>query len=271
MSEGLKATAGAVPGERPTYRKLGPEVWVLGGLMVAIGIVTAFLIWTRGLKGSESYLYLVFYAIPANTAISLFPHEPVVIYFGQFADIWITGAAALAGTLVAGWMDHTVFVPMLNLEGRQDYKDNRFYRKAAGLFTRYPFATLVVAGATPIPFWPFKFLSFSVHYPLRRYLAALAVGRYPRYVVLAWAGMVIPIPKWLLVALFLGILLTYAVKAGPGVVRRLRGRAPEGDDGGEAGVGAGRADGKGDGDVGRRESAGDDGRPRARTAGQRRS
>lgn len=217
-------------GDGATYRRIGPKAWILGGLMVAIGAVTAWLIWTGGgIKQSRSYLYLAFYAIPANTAISVFPHEPVVIYFGEFANIWITGAAALAGTLAAGYMDHSVFVPVLNLEGKQGYKENDLYRKGAAWFSKYPFATLVVAGATPVPFWPFKVLSFSLHYPLWRYMAALTIGRFPRYVVLAWIGMAFPVPKWILVALFLGILLTYAVKVAPDLLERVRIRLREAD------------------------------------------
>lgn len=227
----LHPSAGEGRAEETTYGELGLRVWILGGLMVALGLVTAWLIWADGLRQSRSYLYLAFYAIPANTAISLFPHEPVVIYYGKFADIWLTGLSALAGTLVAAWMDHSVFVPVLNLEGRQKYKESELYRKAARWFSKYPFGTLVVAGATPIPFWPFKILSFSLHYPLWRYMAAVAVGRFPRYVVLAWLGMVLEVPKWLLVALFVGILVTYAVKAGPEVLERIRGSGDEGDDG----------------------------------------
>lgn len=214
--------------KRRDYGRLGPRVWIFGGLMVAIGVVTSVLM-LRDFQ-SESYLYLAFYAIPANTAISLFPHEPVLIFFGKFADIWITAAAATAGTVVAGYMDHTVFTPLLNLEGRQAYREHGLYRKAAGFFERWPFATLAVAGFSPIPFWPFKFLTFSVHYPLRRYLAALVAGRFPRYVILAWLGLSLgdAIPDWVLAALFLGILLTYGVKAGPKVWRRWRERAGTG-------------------------------------------
>ena len=248
--------------ETRDYGRLGPRVWIFGGLMVAIGIVTSVLM-LRDFE-SESYLYLVFYAIPANTAISVFPHEPVLVYFGKVANIWISAAAATVGTVAAGYMDHAVFTPVLNLEGRQAYKEKKLYRKAVGFFERWPFATLVVAGATPVPFWPFKFLTFSAHYPLRRYLAALVVGRFPRYVILAWLGLTLgdAIPNWLLIALFVGILLTYAVNAAPkvwsrwrrrrdgGVTEEDRARSPaaagEGGETERGGDGPGRAAGEGD-------------------------
>jgi membrane protein YqaA with SNARE-associated domain len=129
--------------------------------MVAIGLVTFFLMSTRGQDGG--YWYLLFYSIPSNTAISLFPHEPVLIYYGKFADLWLSAAAATAGTVIAGWLDHRVFVPVLNYRRITSYKQSRFYRASTKLFMRYPFATLLVTGFTPIPFWPFKFLCFSIH------------------------------------------------------------------------------------------------------------
>lgn len=204
------------------YGELGPRVWLFGALMVAIGVVTAALM-LRDFE-SRSYLYLAFYAIPANTAISLFPHEPVLVYFGKFANVWIAAASATVGTVAAGYMDHTVFTPVLNLEGRQAYKEGTLYRRAAGWFERWPFATLVAAGFAPVPFWPFKFLTFSAHYPLGRYLAAVVVGRFPRYVILAWVGRALEVPNWLLFGFFLVVVGVYVVKAGPRVLERWRER-----------------------------------------------
>jgi uncharacterized membrane protein YdjX (TVP38/TMEM64 family) len=78
---------------------------------------------------------------------------------------------------------------------------------------------LVVTGFAPLPFFPFKFLGFSVHYPLWRYLAALATGRFPRYVLLAWFGQVIQIPSWVLLAFFVAFIAVAAGKIMPTFVR----------------------------------------------------
>jgi membrane protein YqaA with SNARE-associated domain len=204
----------------PVYDRLGPKVWILLGVMVLIGLVTTYLI-LQDFR-SESYIYLAFYSIPANAAISFFPHEPVLIYFGKFANLWLAAAAATVGTVVAGVMDHTVFVPVLNHRTVVAYKDKKLYRRTIDYFLRYPFATLVVAGFTPIPFFPFKFLSFSIHYPLKKYLAALVVARYPRYFLLAWLGAVTDIPNWLLFAAFLVVINLYMIKALPALARKLR-------------------------------------------------
>ncbi len=190
--------------------------------MVLIGIVTFTLMATDG--QAEGYLYLFFYSIPSNTAISVFPHEPVLIWYGTIADKWLAGLVATGGTLVAGWLDHSVFVPVLNYTKITSYKQSRFYSKMTAIFMRYPFATLVFTGLTPIPFWPFKFLCFSIHYPLWRYLTALALGRFPRYVFLGWVGAEFKVPSWILISVVVVIFGVYAVRGVPAGWRWLKAR-----------------------------------------------
>lgn len=223
VPEDAAVSEGAAVPETPVYDRLGPAVWIFGAVMLLIGAVTSVLM-LRDFR-SDSYWYLAFYSIPANTAIAVFPHEPALIWFGKFANLWITAAAATAGTVAAGIMDYAVFVPVLNHRGLRGYKDRALYRKAIGYFGRWPFATLVVAGFSPIPFFPFKFLTFSIHYPLWKYLGAVVVARFPRYYLLALLGATFPIPDWLIIGSFLFIIALYVVKAGPEVWARVRDRA----------------------------------------------
>ncbi|WP_419162991.1 hypothetical protein [Candidatus Palauibacter sp.] len=215
---------GAFEAEGQTH--LGPAVWFFGGLMFVIGLVTSILM-LRDFQ-SDSYLYLAFYSIPANTAISVFPHEPVLIYFGKVADLRLAAAAATAGTIVAAIMDHVVFVPILNLQNIQAYKRKRFYRKAISYFMRWPFATIVVTAFTPIPFFPFKFLAFSIRYPMWKWVTALVVARFPRYYLLALLGATIAVPNWILITSVAVVFGLYLVKAIPAGYKRLKARRQAG-------------------------------------------
>jgi membrane protein YqaA with SNARE-associated domain len=192
----------------------------MAGIMVLTALVTLVFILQE--FSSSSYLYLVFYAVPANSAVSVFPHEPVVIYFGSAGNIWYTAIAASIGTLIAGFLDHSVFVPVMNLQSLSSYKDKGWYQRIAKLFMRFPYLVIVVTGFTPIPFFPFKFLAFSVHYPLWKYLGALLTGRFPRYVMLAWVGSLLEIPTWALFAFFGVVVLVYAAKAIPQAVAHIK-------------------------------------------------
>lgn len=233
--------AAELPGApRPVvYERLGPRVWILGGLMLVIGIVSSVLLF-RDFR-SDSYLYLAFYTIPSNTALSVFPHEPVLLYFGKFGVLWIVALVATVGNLVAALLDHSVFVPVLNHRSLRGYKEKPLYHRAMALFRRAPFATVVLASLAPVPFWPVKFLAFSGGYPLPRYLAGIAVGRFPRYYLLAWLGAVIAIPTWVLVTAIVVVISIYAANAVPKLVARGRARrragVAEGDAAGGPGAG----------------------------------
>lgn len=221
-----ETTAAVSTAFRPTeteYDRLPARVYLLGALMVLIGLATLIVMSTPAAR-SGSYAYLFLYSVPANVAISVFPNEPVLIYYGTFANLWISAATATAATLLAGFLDHTVFVPVLNHRKMVGYKENAFYRKAAGYFARYPFATLAVTGFLPMPFFPIKFLCFSTHYPLSRYLAALAIARYPKYFLLVWLGAAIAIPKSVLLGSVAVIFAIYAIKGVPRLWRRWRTR-----------------------------------------------
>lgn len=81
------------------------------------------------------------------------------------------------------------------------------------LFSRSPFAAVVVAGFTPVPFFPVRFLVVMTGYPRWKYLVGVAVSRTPRFWLLAAVGSWFSVPPGLLVALLVGMLLTVNVPA----------------------------------------------------------
>jgi membrane protein YqaA with SNARE-associated domain len=146
------------------------------------------------------------YAVLSNVALAVVPHEPIVLWYGARYGVWTTAAVATLGTMTAAWVDHRVFVPLI-----QRVQHRAFFAQGSigwlrARFHRVPFLVLVVSGMTPLPLFPFKAMAFAEHYPRDRYVMAIAVGRFPRYVLLAWLGVVIQIPTWILVALFVAMI-----------------------------------------------------------------
>jgi len=142
--------------------------------------------------------------------MAIVPHEPVVLWYGARYGVWLTAVVATAGTLAAAWVDHVAFVPLIRRVERTPFFAEGMVGWLRARFARAPFAVLTVSGITPLPFFPFKAMAFAEDYPLGRYLAAVAAGRFPRYLLLAWLGVVIRIPTWLLIALFAAMLLPSA-------------------------------------------------------------
>jgi membrane protein YqaA with SNARE-associated domain len=152
---------------------------------------------------------LFLYAFLSNVALSVVPHEPVVAWYGARLGVWHTALVATAGTLAASWVDHRVFsrrVAALWAAARRRGGGAGIARLQAA-FARAPFAVIAASGITPLPFWPFKAVAFGARYPLGAYLAAVAAGRLPRYLLLAWLGHALALPAWPLATAFLLLLL----------------------------------------------------------------
>ena len=149
-------------------------------------------------------LALFAYAFLSNVALAVVPHEPAVLWAGPRLGVWPTALVATAGTVLAAWVDHAAFVPLLTrLEQRRGATPGWIQR----WFARAPFAILAASGLTPLPFFPFKALAFTTRYPLGRYCGAVAAGRLPRYLLLAWLGVAVHLPAAPLVALFVLLMI----------------------------------------------------------------
>lgn len=180
-----------------------------------LGVILALLIWKNMLESMRPLLYFFIYSIPSNLAISLFPHEPVLVYLGATYSPIILACIVMVGTWIAGLLDYYVFVPLFTHRAMDRVKATSGYQAAVRWFGYQPFLTLVVAGFTPIPFFIFKFIAFAVKYPMPKYLAALLVGRLPRYYLLALVGAVFNLPNWLIIGAFIIMLSLYVLRGLP--------------------------------------------------------
>src|SRR5712691_6636491 len=151
-------------------------------------------------------IVLLVAAFVSNVALAVVPHEPVVIWFGPRLGVIATACIATAGTVAAAWADHRLLAPVIWRLARTQGGGAAppFIQR---VFTRAPFAILTASGLTPLPFFPFKLLAFTAHYPLGRYCGAVAAGRLPRYLLLAWLGVAVHLPAALVVALFVLLMI----------------------------------------------------------------
>ena len=192
--------------EHPAFEKMTSKTYVAGAIMVALGVVGVLMMFLK--PRVHPLLIMFFYSIPSNCAVSVFPHEPAMILYGKTVNAWHLATIATLGTLLAAFLDYRFFSTLLNIEvTAAHYRERPFYRKARSWFYKAPFVSLVVAGASPIPFFPFKFLVYASRYPIWRYLLAAALGRFPRYLVLALLGYVLKIPTWIIVGGFVVLVL----------------------------------------------------------------
>ena len=195
---------------------MGIRFYISSIAMVAI--ILTVLLWQTISEHLEPWLFFFIYSIPSNLAISLFPHEPVLIYLAKTGSVIPLTITGTVGTIIAGILDYYVFVPLITPSVKRNMLNVSFINRTIRWFNIQPFLTLSIAGFTPIPFSPFKYLAFSSNYPLLKYLGSLVVGRAPRYYLLALTGEMFSIPDWVIVSAFIVMIAFIAYKSIPELI-----------------------------------------------------
>ena len=127
--------------------------------------------------------------------------EATLLYYVRFYPAWLlalvgTAAASLAEAVNYRLVDWAAARPRLASLTR-----GKLARWSIAAFLRAPFWTTVVVIFSPIPDSAVRVLAPLGKYPLPLYLGAVALGRFPRLLLIAGSGALLAIPlPWLLVA-----------------------------------------------------------------------
>lgn len=193
---------------------------------LVLGLLAVWLL-AEEVRTTGSLVVLFLYSFPAEFFVGLVPHEPVLLYYGNLHPAWVVAVVAGVSTVLAEWMNYSFLSFFTDVGLFEKMRKKTSVARIIELFGRAPFWAIVIAGLTPIPFFPVRFLVVLHDYPLWRYLAAVFVSRTPRFFLIAALGRVIHFPTWSLVALFaVMILALYAP-----LVRYVRPEEPVADGG----------------------------------------
>jgi membrane protein YqaA with SNARE-associated domain len=149
----------------------------------------------------EGWVVFFFYVLISNSFIGI-PHEPLFIYYGKIYPIYIPLLISIVPTIMGCALDYIILTPVLESKYLQKALKTKIFRKSALYFKKTPFMTLFVFALTPIPFYPVRILSVATKYPFKKFAASVTLGRIPRYAVLAYGGMALNIPNWIIITIF---------------------------------------------------------------------
>ena len=167
-------------------------------------VLALLIVWatSKGLQESKSLWVLFFYSFPSEFLIATVPHEPALLYFGKFYLPLTVALVAIPSTLLTEMLNYSTFKYVSDLKIFTKLRDKKAVQKMIQFFNKAPFLSLWVAGITPIPFYPLRFLVVLAKYPLPRYILAIFLSRFPRFIILAYIGHKIQIADYILIALF---------------------------------------------------------------------
>ena len=195
-------------GQERARRRL--RAWLV--LAESAFVAGLFIVWaaSAAVRRSRSLWVLFFYCFPSQFILAAVPHEPVILYYGKFYSAWAVALTATAGTLITEVINYSIFQYLADLKTFQRISQGRVVGRLIRLFRKAPFPTLWIAGLTPVPFYPFRFLVVLARYPLPLYALAVAVSRFPRFYLLALLGDKFHIPNAWIIGFFL-VLFAVAV------------------------------------------------------------
>jgi len=183
------------------------RIWVF---VLEIGFILILLIgWlsSKTLHNSKNLWVLFFYSFPSQFLIAIVPHEPVFFYFSKFYAPLVVTIVSVSSTILTEILNYSAFKFVVDLKSFQKFKYGGFVQKLVKYFNKAPFTALWIAGFTPVPFYPFRFLVVLAHYSLAKYILAVFLSRTPRFFLLAILGYAIKIPDYLLIAIFIGLII----------------------------------------------------------------
>ena len=195
--------------------RISGKTWRTGVVFVGVFGVAALVVALLA-PSYQSLVWFGFYTAVSNFFIPWLPHEPMVLLYGDLYSPWLVALVGGAATCWIELFNYSLLEAVLKVRRLWELTEKRPYKIAERWFNRWPFPVLVFAGATPIPYAPFRVFSVSSGFPRGRYLLAVFVGRTPRYYLLALTGAAIHLPLW-------AYGIAFAVVAGVVVGRKLVG------------------------------------------------
>jgi membrane protein YqaA with SNARE-associated domain len=130
--------------------------------------------------------------------------EPLVMEAAKYEKaIWVT-LVALSTYVYMEFLNWHIYRWVLHRDMLSGFRNHRRVQTAVKYFAKYPFTTTVVGAATPFPCWVIRVLAVLHQYPLRPYLIATGIGRFPRIYLYAWLGAWLRVPTWALVTVIVG-------------------------------------------------------------------
>lgn len=182
-----------------------------------LGLLALAALWPAARRPIEFLLY----SIPANSILPL-PHEPGVLYFSLFAGPLPLAFAGAVGAGLAALLDRAFVGWAFTTRGGQKLSRAPSWQRLTRLLLRAPTATVIAVSFTGFPpIQAVRLLVLSARgMTARRYALATALGRFPRFYLIALVGRALAPPAWIVGA------VTLVFLAWP-LVLLIRAPAPE--------------------------------------------
>lgn len=170
-----------------------------------IGIIVMIVVSYLYLNGSQlgKLAGYLLYMSMACTIVPL-PTPPYVIGMGKMFDPWLVALLGALGNTIASLGEYYLLAWLFSkTELQEKIESSRLFQRLATVFSRSAFVILMFTSLWPLPLDPFYLTAILIRYPLYKYLAAISIGKWVRYYLLAQVGESFQIPNRYLITLLI--------------------------------------------------------------------
>ena len=122
--------------------------------------------------------------------------EATLLYYARLYPAWLLALVGTIGASVAESVNYRLVDWAAELPKLARLADRRGVRWSVAAFRRAPFWTTAIVIFSPIPDSAVRLLAPLARYPLPKFLGAVALGRFPRLLLIAGVGGLVAVPTW---------------------------------------------------------------------------
>lgn len=126
--------------------------------------------------------------------------EATLLYYARLYPAWLLALVGTLGASIAESVNYRLVDWAADLPKLARLAHRRWVCWSVAAFRRAPFWTTVIVIFSPIPDTAVRVLAPLAQYPLPRFLGAVALGRFPRLLLIAGVGGIVVVPTWALLA-----------------------------------------------------------------------
>jgi len=148
-------------------------------------------------------------------------YEPVLMVFGRLYPPVLIAAVGSTLSCAVEAFNYKVYNWMAGIPQLDRLREKAVSGRLVKLFEKQPFLVVWLFAWTPAPDWAARILGVLSGYPIRRYVTAFLLGRFPKFLFLAWLGRQIPIST---TGLIIIAVATVIIGYGTAIIRARRAR-----------------------------------------------
>lgn len=181
-------------------KKRGTPMW--DAIVRTTGVLGLLAMWPASIWPEVGALVgFVLLTIVVNGPLSpFFPatYEPVLMAMGRAWPPVLIAFIGILGILYVEVLNYHLYRAALLHPRLDGFREKGMVQRVVRLFQRSPFFAIWLCSWSPLPYWAVRILAPLAKYPLRPYLLATFLGRFPRLWFFAAMGTVLPVPtSWL--------------------------------------------------------------------------